>query len=123
GLVVGIAGLAVLMVRAVRERRRQIGMLRAMGFGAIVVRTAFLFEAAFVALQGVAIGVVLALLVSFQVLSSSKTFDNQALGFSVPWATLAILLGATVAASLLSTLAPATQAARVKPAVALRAND
>ena len=34
GLIVGIAGTAVVMVRAVRERRRQIGTLRALGFGA-----------------------------------------------------------------------------------------
>ena len=33
GLIVGIAGTAVVMVRAVRERRRQIGTLRAIGFG------------------------------------------------------------------------------------------
>ncbi|MQB01894.1 MAG: FtsX-like permease family protein, partial [Actinobacteria bacterium] len=32
GLLVGIAGLGVVMVRAVRERRKEIGMLRAMGF-------------------------------------------------------------------------------------------
>ena len=32
GLIVGIAGTAVVMVRAVRERRSQIGTLRALGF-------------------------------------------------------------------------------------------
>ena len=42
GLLIGIAGLGVVMVRAVRERRREIGMLRAMGFPASVVRRAFL---------------------------------------------------------------------------------
>ncbi|MEY2449579.1 MAG: putative transport system permease protein, partial [Acidimicrobiaceae bacterium] len=40
GLVIGIAGLGVVMVRAVRERRREIGMLRAMGFSAKIVRRA-----------------------------------------------------------------------------------
>ena len=34
GLIVGIAGTAVVMVRAVRERHHQIGTLRALGFGA-----------------------------------------------------------------------------------------
>ena len=32
GLLVGIAGLGVVMIRAVRERRRNIGVLRALGF-------------------------------------------------------------------------------------------
>ena len=56
GLIIGIAGLGVVMVRAVRERRRQIGMLRAMGFSSRVVRQAFLVESAFLAVQGIVIG-------------------------------------------------------------------
>ncbi|MCU1463935.1 MAG: hypothetical protein JWO37_4010 [Acidimicrobiales bacterium] len=123
GLVVGVAGLGVIMVRAVRERRRQIGMLRAMGFSAGVVRAAFLFESTFVALQGIVVGVVLALVVSYQLLVNSKTFGSQSLGFSVPWLPLLTLVGTALVFSLLSTLAPATQASRVKPAVALRVAD
>ncbi|HEX9969256.1 MAG TPA: FtsX-like permease family protein, partial [Acidimicrobiales bacterium] len=57
GLVVGIAGLGVVMVRAVRERRRQIGVLRSLGFQAAAVRRAFLMESSFVAAEGIAIGV------------------------------------------------------------------
>ena len=64
GLIIGIAGLGVVMVRAVRERRRQIGMLRAMGFQSRVVRQAFLVEAGFIAVQGIALGVILALVTS-----------------------------------------------------------
>ncbi|MGH9118288.1 MAG: ABC transporter permease [Acidimicrobiales bacterium] len=51
GLLIGIVGLGVVMIRAARERRRQVGMLRAMGFSAAVVRRAFLLEASFVAVQ------------------------------------------------------------------------
>jgi putative ABC transport system permease protein len=123
GLVVGVAGLGVIMVRAVRERRRQIGMLRAMGFSAGVVRAAFLFESTFVALQGIVVGIGLALIVSYQLLVNSKTFGEQSLGFSIPWLALLGLVAATLVFSLLSTLAPATQASRVRPAVALRIAD
>ena len=41
GLVIGIAGLAVTLFRAVRERRRQIGMMRAMGLLSTGVRRWF----------------------------------------------------------------------------------
>jgi len=123
GLVVGVAGLGVIMVRAVRERRRQIGMLRAMGFSSAVVRSAFLFESTFVALQGIVVGVSLALIVSYQLLVNSKTFGDQSLGFSVPWLPLLGLVAAALVFSLLSTLAPATQASHVRPAVALRVAD
>jgi putative ABC transport system permease protein len=120
GLLVGIAGLGVVMVRAVRERRRQIGMLRAMGFSSGVVRAAFLLEAGFVAVLGIVVGVVLALVVSYQLLSNSDVFGQSRLAFSVPWGPLALLLLAALGASLAATAAPATQAARIRPAVALR---
>ena len=120
GLLVGIAGLGVVMVRAVRERRRQIGMLRAMGFSRGVVRSAFLLEAGFVAVQGIVVGVVLALIVSYQLLTNSDVFGESRLAFSVPWLALGLLLAASLAASLAATVAPANQASRIRPAVALR---
>ncbi len=59
GLLVGITGLGVLMVRAVRERRRTIGVLRALGVRATTVRRSFLAESTFIAVEGVVIGTVL----------------------------------------------------------------
>jgi putative ABC transport system permease protein len=123
GLLIGIAGLGVVMVRAVRERRREIGMLRAMGCPAGVVRRAFMIEASFIAVQGILIGAVLGLITGFSVLGSSSTFGGEALPFTVPWTTLILLSVAALVASLLAVSAPATQASRVKPAVALRMTD
>jgi putative ABC transport system permease protein len=123
GLVIGIAGLGVVMVRAVRERRREIGMLRAMGFPARVVRAAFIIEATFIALQGIVIGVVLGLVTGWSVLSSSQTFGDEPLPFSVPWGALVVLPVVALGASLLAVAAPAAQASRIKPAVALRIAD
>ena len=67
GLVVGIAGIGVVMVRAVRERRRQVGVLRSLGFEARAVRRAFVVEVAFVALEGVLIGVGLGLITALSI--------------------------------------------------------
>jgi putative ABC transport system permease protein len=123
GLLVGVAGLGVVMVRAVRERRRQIGMLRAMGFQASVVRRAFLLEATFVASQGVAIGIGLGLLTSWSVMTNSEGFSGQGTTFAIPWATVLFLLVVPMIASLLAVLAPANSAAKVRPAIALRIAD
>jgi putative ABC transport system permease protein len=123
GLLVGIAGLGVVMVRAVRERRRQIGMLRAMGFQSGVVRRAFLLEAAFVAAQGIVIGVGLGLLTSWSVMSNAEGFNADGVQFSIPWVTVLVLLTVPLAASLVGVLAPANSASRVRPAVALRIAD
>jgi putative ABC transport system permease protein len=118
GLLIGIAGLGVVMVRAVRERRRQIGMLRAMGFSSRLVRRAFLAEAGFVALQGIAIGIGLGLVVSYQLLHSDVM--GEPLPFSVPWLAVAVLLVVPGAAALAAAWAPAAQASRIHPAQALR---
>jgi putative ABC transport system permease protein len=123
GLLIGIAGLGVVMVRAVRERRREIGMLRAMGFAASVVRRAFMIEAAFIAVQGIVIGGVLGVVTGFSVLSNSSTFGGEELPFTVPWFALFVLAAITLGASLLAVTAPANQASRIKPAVALRMTD
>ena len=123
GLLIGIAGLGVVMVRAVRERRREIGMLRAMGFAAGVVRRAFILEAAFIALQGILLGVGLGMITSYNLLVNSDAFGGQKFDFSWPWGVLATIALVPLAASLLATAWPATQAARIRPAVALRIAD
>jgi putative ABC transport system permease protein len=120
GLLIGIAGLGVVMVRAVRERRRQIGMLRAMGFTAPDVRTAFLVEATFVAVRGLALGVLLGLVTSYSLLDHSNVFEGAHLEFSVPWSVLALVVGIPLVSSLLAAVGPAGRASAIKPAVALR---
>jgi putative ABC transport system permease protein len=124
GLLVGIAGLGVVMVRAVRERRQEIGMLRAMGARAGLVRAAFLSEAGLIALQGVTIGGVLGLLTARQVLVSSDAFaDAGSLSFAVPWFALTVIVVLPVLSSLLATAWPASRAAAIRPSVALRIAD
>ena len=123
GLIVGIAGLGVIMVRAVRERRREVGMLRSLGFSSGKVRSAFLLESGFVALEGIVIGTVLSLITSYQLVTQSDFFGDIRVPFTIPWVQLAVLLGITMVASLLATVWPAQQASRIKPAVALRIAD
>ena len=121
GLVVGIAGLGVVMVRAVWERRRQIGVLRALGFQPGAVRRAFVAESMFVALEGILIGVGLAVVSTWRLLTNGAFGDG--LTFTVPWIDLVVLVVATAAASVLATIAPAQQASHIRPAVALRLAD
>lgn len=121
GLLVGIAGIAVVMIRAVRERRREIGTLRALGFPAQSVGRSFAVEAAYIALQGTVIGAVLALLTLYTIIARSDAMGD--VEFAVPFAQLGVLLAGTVLASLAATVAPALSATRIRPAVALRMTD
>lgn len=121
GLLVGIAGLGVVMVRAVRERRREVGVLRSLGFSSVAVRRAFLAESSFIALEGILIGAGLALITAWRLVGSGNFGSGTA--FTVPWLQLAVLVAVTYVASLLATAAPAIQASRIRPAVALRITD
>ncbi|MFE2009859.1 ABC transporter permease [Streptomyces sp. NPDC059491] len=123
GLGVGITGLGVVMVRAVRERRRTIGILRALGFRARTVRRAFLWESAFVASEGIVLGSVLGVLTTWLMYRDSAAFEGLEGGFPVEWAGIFGLAAATFAASLLATLGPARRAAAIRPARAVRVTE
>lgn len=121
GLIVGIAGLGVVMVRAVRERRRDVGVLRSLGFLPYQVRRAFVLESGFVAFQGIVVGVILALVTASQLVASDAF--GEGIAFLVPWSEIAVLTAAALAASLLATAWPAQEASKIPPAVALRLAD
>jgi putative ABC transport system permease protein len=123
GLVVGIAGLGVIMIRAVRERRRTIGVLRALGVQARTMRRSFLLESGLIAVEGVLLGSILGVLTTWLMYQKSATFETVRTGFPVEWITIAVLLTATLVLSLIATVVPARRASRIVPALAVRIAD
>lgn len=123
GLLIGIAGLGVVMVRAVHERRREIGMLRAMGAPARVIGTAFFVEALLITVTSIAIGILLGLVTVWQVVVNSTTFSTAAVRFVVPWGSLWWIALAPLLGALAATMIPARRATRVRPVTALRTAD
>jgi putative ABC transport system permease protein len=123
GLLVAIAGLGVVMVRSVRERRRTIGVLRALGVQASTVRRAFLAESTFIAMEGVVIGTVLGVLTTWLLYRNSPAFETIEVAFPIAWSEIVFTVGLAFGASLLATLVPARRASAVKPAIAVRTAD
>ncbi|MBW3649627.1 MAG: ABC transporter permease [Actinobacteria bacterium] len=121
GLVVGVAGLGVVMVRAVRERRREVGVLRSLGFDSRQVRRAFMAESSFVALEGIITGTLLAHVSTWRLLNSGAF--GESLRFSIPWSQVALVVVLAFFATLVATVTPAQQASQIRPAVALRIAD
>jgi putative ABC transport system permease protein len=119
GLLAGIAALGTLSTRAVVERRRQIGVLRALGFSAGAVRSGLLVESAVVALLGAGLGVAVGLSVAQSTVAFLGRL-NPELRFSVPWDQIALVVVISLAAALLMTVLPARAAGRLTPAEALR---
>ncbi|MEO6681555.1 MAG: ABC transporter permease [Ginsengibacter sp.] len=107
-------GLMNIMLVAVNERTREIGLVKAIGGKSRSIRTQFLFESVFISLIGAVIGIVLGVIVGNVV----GIFLNT--GFVVPW--LWAFLGIIVcsAVGLFAGLYPAVKAASLDPIVALR---
>lgn len=115
GLLVGVASLGAVALRAVVERRRSIGMLRAIGYQPAQVLAGLLAETVAVATAGLAVGVAAAY-------ALGGPF-NQALagaGFSLDLGSIALTVGLVYLAVLLVTFLPALRAAQLQPADALR---
>ena len=121
GLVVGIAGLGIITIRNIAERRQEIGVMRAIGFQKNMVLGTFLIETSFVSLLGITMGVVLGLLISHSLFywAGFSEFSR----FVIPWGEVLLVLVVAFSITILSTLPPSRAAARLAPAEALRRVD
>jgi ABC-type antimicrobial peptide transport system permease subunit len=114
GLVIGAVGMGVISVRNVSERKREIGMMRAIGFSRREVVLSVLFELVVLGIIGLAIGVVNGLLISVG-------FANmQDVALVIPWQEIGIYLSIIVFIAIGSGSIPALVASRIPPAEALR---
>jgi putative ABC transport system permease protein len=119
GLLVGIASLGVVSLRAVVERRQQIGVLRAIGYRRRMVQLSFLTESSFIVLMGTAIGVALGTIISWNIVKDIQQ-DVETVRFAIPWVQIGIIIAIAYVFSLATTFMPARQASRIYPAEALR---
>jgi ABC-type antimicrobial peptide transport system permease subunit len=114
GLAIGAVGMAVISIRNVAERKREIGMMRAIGFPRKQVMLSVLLELVVLGVVGLVIGVVDGLLVSLG-------FANlQGVTLVIPWQQLGLYLSFIVLIALFAGSIPAYVASRIPPAEALR---
>jgi len=115
GLLVGVSSLGAVALRAVIERRRSIGMLRAIGYQPARVLTGLLVETVAVATAGLAVGVAVA-----YALEGKFNLAIAGAGFSLDVGEIGLTMGLVYLAVLLVTVVPALRAAQLRPAEALR---
>ncbi len=107
-------GLMNIMLVAVNERTREIGLVKAIGGTRKSIRTQFLFESVLISLLGAIFGIILGVLVGNIV----GMFLNT--GFVIPWGWVITGIVVCSAVGLFAGLYPAVKAARLDPIVALR---
>ncbi|PKO90240.1 MAG: peptide ABC transporter permease [Betaproteobacteria bacterium HGW-Betaproteobacteria-12] len=111
-----VAGILIMnvMLIAVTQRRREIGLLKALGATGAQIRAAFFTEAAMLALGGAALGLIVGKLGQVAI---GQAFPD--IPFTAPWwAVIAAPLTAIVT-SVLFTVVPARRAAQLDPIQAL----
>jgi putative ABC transport system permease protein len=107
-------GLMNIMLVAVNERTKEIGLAKALGCTAASIRSQFLFESVLISLMGAAAGIVAGIAMGNLVALLLKT------GFVVPWGWVLLAIVVCSLVGLVAGLYPAYKAAKLDPIVALR---
>ena len=124
-LVVASLGIINTLVMAILERRREIGVLKALGAADRDVRRLFLVEAGAMGILGGIFGVLLGWLIGWGINLATKIYlvrhNLPVITVStVPWWMVAAAIAFSVAVSLAAGIYPAARAARLDPVEALR---
>ncbi len=124
-LIVSSIGIVNTLVMAILERRREIGIMKAIGASDGDVQKLFFAEAGAMGILGGIVGVVLGWaigqLINFgtNIYLKSQSFPPEHF-WAVPWWLVALAIGFSFLVSLVSGLYPAGRAARLDPVQALR---
>jgi putative ABC transport system permease protein len=124
-LAVASIGIVNTLVMAILERRREIGIMKALGASDIDVKKLFFAEAGAMGLLGGAVGVGLGWMIGRAInLGTNVYLKRQSFPpadfWAVPWWLVAAAIVFAVVVSLLAGLYPAARAARLDPVQALR---
>jgi len=113
-LLVGGIGIMNIMLVSVTERTREIGLRKAIGATPNQILLQFLIESSLLSLVGGAIGVGLASLASFLMVSLAD-FPS-----AITWQSILLAFGVSVSVGVIFGVAPARKASRLSPIEALR---
>jgi putative ABC transport system permease protein len=124
-LAVASLGIVNTLVMAILERRREIGILKALGASDSDVKMLFFAEAGAMGIAGGLLGVGLGWMIGKVINTATNIYlHRQSLPsetfWSVPWWLVLGALGFSLVVSLVSGLYPAARAARLDPVKALR---
>jgi putative ABC transport system permease protein len=115
-VIVSLFGIVNALVLATFERRRELGMLAAVGMTRRQIRRMVRHESIVTALMGVASGVAIGLAVAYAVTSA---LSDEGLTFLVPGGTVVVLVIVGILAGVLAAVLPARRASKMSPLSAL----
>jgi len=127
-IIVLVAAFAIIghLVLLVAEKRKEIGILKAMGAGAPSIAAIFLVAGMLIGVVGTVAGSAFGLLLiwvqnTYQIIRlSGDVYQISYLPMKLTWSDFTMIVGATLVISFLATLSPARRAARLLPVDVLR---
>lgn len=126
-LIVVIAGFVVWVTlnMLVREKTKDIGIMRSMGFGSNRIKKIFLIEGMVLGLAGIAIGTIIALGIlwyvkNYSIAKVTNIYYLTEIPVEITTEDILKVIGANIVIIFLSSIFPAHRAAKLKPVEALR---
>jgi lipoprotein-releasing system permease protein len=127
-IIVLVAAFAIIghLVLLVAEKRKEIGILKAMGAGAPSIGAIFLVAGMLIGLVGTVAGSAFGLLLiwvqnTYRIIRlAGDVYQISYLPMKLTWSDFSLIVGATLVISFLATLSPARRAARLLPVDVLR---
>ncbi|RXZ80732.1 ABC transporter permease [Paenibacillaceae bacterium] len=123
---IGLAGLAIVQLRAVQERSKIMAMLRCIGFSTRMVRQMLLLEGTLIGWIGLMNGLVFGSVGGHMIISlfeSTKRPTDPALPFYYPWEFIVPVTGFLMLLTLWLNWAPSKRLSLISPGEAIRAAD
>jgi putative ABC transport system permease protein len=109
-VVISLFGIANTLALSIHERRRELGMLRAIGMSRRQVRTMIRYEAVITALIGAILGMALGVIFAFLI---AQPLKDEGFTVSYPIGSLIVLLILAAFAGVLAAIPPARRASRL----------
>lgn len=116
-VIVALVGIVNTMTLSIFERRRELGMVRALGMTRQQVGRMIRLEAVLIGLLGTIIGMGAGVLLSWVVVSSIEEIE---IGLSFNWARVGLIFAVGVAVGIIASLLPAHRATRLDMLEAMR---
>jgi ABC-type antimicrobial peptide transport system permease subunit len=115
GLGIGALGMMIIAVRSVSERKREIGMMRSIGFSRRLVIIGVIIELLALSVLGLILGIMNAVIIT-----ESNARDTMGVEAAYPVATLAWYTAGVIGLALVAGIVPGYAASKVTPSEAMR---
>lgn len=121
GLLVGVASIGIITARNVLERRREIGVMRAIGYDSNSVVKVFLIEAGYVVTVATLLGTAGGLMTAYGMFKVEM--EQWGLDFVINWPNLVVVAVLVYVTSVVAAWFPAQKVSRIPPAQATRYSE